>query len=76
MNLTCVTFHPDLPKFKQTFMFYLQTWINNMSKTKEPTITDSKNDDFTSVTFHPDLPKFKMTTLDKDTVDLFTRESL
>lgn len=46
-----------------------------MTKTKEPTITDSKNEDFTCVTFHPDLPKFKMETLDKDTVDLFTRRA-
>lgn len=46
-----------------------------MGKTKEPTITDSKNEDFTSVTFYPDLKKFKMSSLDKDTVDLFTRRA-
>lgn len=46
-----------------------------MGKTKEPTITDSKNEDFTSVTFYPDLQKFKMSSLDKDTVDLFTRRA-
>ena len=46
-----------------------------MSKTKEPTITDSKPDDFSSITFYPDLSKFKMTSLDKDTVDLFTRRA-
>ncbi|KAK3082863.1 hypothetical protein FSP39_007418 [Pinctada imbricata] len=54
---------------------FKQTWIDNMGKTKEPTITDSKNDDFTSITFYPDLAKFKMETLDKDTVDLFTRRA-
>jgi DNA topoisomerase-2 len=46
-----------------------------MGKTKEPTITDSKNEDFTSITFFPDLEKFKMTSLTKDTVDLFTRRA-
>ncbi|XP_076089430.1 DNA topoisomerase 2-alpha-like isoform X1 [Mytilus galloprovincialis] len=54
---------------------FKQTWIDNMGKTKEPTITDSKNEDFTSVTFYPDLKKFKMSSLDKDTVDLFTRRA-
>ena len=54
---------------------YFQTWLDNMGKTKEPTITDSKNEDFTCVTFYPDLPKFKMTILDKDTVALFTRRA-
>ena len=46
-----------------------------MGKTKDPTITDSKADDFTSITFYPDLAKFKMEILDKDTVDLFTRRA-
>lgn len=46
-----------------------------MGKTKEPTITDSKNEDFTSITFFPDLEKFKMTSLTKDMVDLFTRRA-
>lgn len=54
---------------------FKQTWLDNMGKTKEPTITDSKNEDFTSVTFYPDLPKFKMTILDRDTVSLFTRRA-
>lgn len=54
---------------------FKQTWINNMGQTKEPTITDAKNDDFTAITFYPDLPKFKMEKLDKDTVDLFTRRA-
>ncbi|XP_021370186.1 DNA topoisomerase 2-alpha-like isoform X2 [Mizuhopecten yessoensis] len=54
---------------------FKQTWINNMGQTKEPTITEAKSDDFTAITFYPDLSKFKMETLDKDTVDLFTRRA-
>jgi len=46
-----------------------------MGKTREPTITENKTEDFTAVTFHPDLSKFKMNILDKDTVDLFTRRA-
>lgn len=46
-----------------------------MGKTKEPTIGESGQNDFTSITFHPDLAKFKMDSLDKDTVDLFTRRA-
>ena len=46
-----------------------------MTKTKEPTITDSREEDFTAITFYPDLEKFKMESLDKDTVDLFTRRA-
>lgn len=46
-----------------------------MGKTKEPTITDAKNEDFTSITFFPDLQKFKMESLTKDVVDLFTRRA-
>ena len=46
-----------------------------MGKTKEPTITGSKEEDFTAITFYPDLGKFKMESLDKDTVDLFTRRA-
>lgn len=46
-----------------------------MTKTKEPTITDSKEKDFTCVTFYPDLAKFKMTSLDPDTVALLTRRA-
>ncbi|KAJ8320492.1 hypothetical protein KUTeg_002079 [Tegillarca granosa] len=59
-------------EFKKTFK---QTWIDNMGKTKDPTIGESKHDDFTCITFHPDLSKFKMDCLDKDTVDLFTRRA-
>lgn len=46
-----------------------------MGKTKEPTITDAKNEDFTSIAFFPDLQKFKMESLTKDMVDLFTRRA-
>ena len=55
--------------------FVLQTWTDNMSKEKEPTITESKEKDFTSITFCPDLAKFGMTTLDRDVVALFTRRA-
>lgn len=54
---------------------FRQTWTDNMGKTKEPTITEAKEEDFTAVTFYPDLEKFKMESLDKDTVDLFTRRA-
>lgn len=46
-----------------------------MTKTKEPTVTPAKGEDFTAITFHPDLSKFKMESLDKDVVDLFTRRA-
>lgn len=61
--------------YKECKQGFRQTWTDNMQKTKEPTITDAKEDDFTAVTFYPDLEKFKMDTLDKDTVDLFTRRA-
>ena len=53
----------------------MQTWTDNMTKTKEPTILESKEKDFTSVTFCPDLAKFGMTIMDKDVVALFTRRA-
>ncbi|CAG5118293.1 unnamed protein product, partial [Candidula unifasciata] len=59
-------------EYKKAFK---QTWSDNMSKTKEPTITDSKESDFTSVTFYPDLEKFKMDKLNDDVVALFTRRA-
>jgi len=59
-------------EYKRAFK---QTWTDNMGKTKEPTITDSKETDFTSVTFYPDLTKFKMEKLDDDVVALFTRRA-
>ncbi|XP_076440250.1 DNA topoisomerase 2-alpha-like isoform X2 [Babylonia areolata] len=54
---------------------FKQTWTDNMLKTKEPTITESKDKDFTCVTFCPDLSKFGMTSLDKDIVAIFTRRA-
>ncbi|XP_025107253.1 DNA topoisomerase 2-alpha-like isoform X3 [Pomacea canaliculata] len=54
---------------------FKQTWTDNMTKTKDPTITESKEHDFTCVTFHPDLSKFGMTVLDRDIVALFTRRA-
>ena len=53
----------------------LQTWTDNMSKTKEPTIQEAKEKDFTCITFCPDLTKFGMTIMDKDVVSLFTRRA-
>ena len=46
-----------------------------MGKTSEPKITESRGDDYTCITFYPDLSKFKMESLDKDTVDIFTRRA-
>ncbi|KAL8576595.1 DNA topoisomerase 2-alpha [Nucella lapillus] len=54
---------------------FKQTWTDNMLKTKEPTITESKDKDFTCVTFCPDLAKFGMVMLDRDIVALFTRRA-
>ncbi|XP_067685534.1 DNA topoisomerase 2-alpha-like isoform X1 [Haliotis asinina] len=54
---------------------FKQTWTDNMTKTKEPTITDARESDFTCITFFPDLEKFKMQSLDADTVALFTRRA-
>ncbi|BFZ22006.1 hypothetical protein BsWGS_25045 [Bradybaena similaris] len=59
-------------EYKKAFK---QTWTDNMSKTKEPTITDAKETDFTSVTFYPDLEKFRMDKLNEDVVALFTRRA-
>jgi DNA topoisomerase II len=57
---------------KQSFK---QTWNDNMSKTKEPTIHDSKDEDFTQITFQPDLEKFGMEELDDDTIALLARRA-
>ena len=46
-----------------------------MSKTKDPTILEAKEKDFTCITFCPDVTKFGMTTLDKDIVAIFTRRA-
>ncbi|VDM95380.1 unnamed protein product [Thelazia callipaeda] len=54
---------------------FKQTWVNNMTKNGEPTITSSAKEDFTRVTFRPDLEKFKMTELDDDIVGLMCRRA-
>ncbi|XP_043910434.1 DNA topoisomerase 2-alpha-like isoform X2 [Protopterus annectens] len=54
---------------------FKQTWMNNMSKTKEAKLTPFDGDDFTCITFQPDLSKFKMEVLDKDTVALMSRRA-
>lgn len=55
---------------------FKQTWANNMEKSSEPAVKESKpSDDFTKVTFSPDLSKFRMTSLDKDIVDLMSRRA-
>lgn len=46
-----------------------------MGKAGEPHIRPADKDDYTSIVFEPDLAKFKMTTLDNDTVALFTRRA-
>ncbi|XP_053400628.1 DNA topoisomerase 2-alpha-like [Mercenaria mercenaria] len=61
--------------YKEYHKGFRQTWQDNMGKTKEPSITEAKDEDFTAITFYPDLEKFRMETLDKDTVDLFTRRA-
>ncbi len=39
---------------------YKQTWTNNMDKVGEPTITKSKDDDYTCISFTPDWKRFSM----------------
>ncbi|KAK6037902.1 hypothetical protein COOONC_24593 [Cooperia oncophora] len=47
---------------------FKQTWINNMTKDKEPQIVKATGDDYTKITFKPDLKKFKMSELDDDII--------
>ncbi|VDM46417.1 unnamed protein product [Toxocara canis] len=54
---------------------FKQTWVNNMTKDREPEIGKSKGEDFTKVTFKPDLAKFKMTELDDDIIALMSRRA-
>ncbi|VDM37556.1 unnamed protein product [Toxocara canis] len=54
---------------------FKQTWINNMTKDKEPFIGKAVGEDFTRVTFKPDLSKFKMTELDDDIIALMSRRA-
>lgn len=60
---------------KQYNKMFKQTWHDNMSKTKDPTIVPFKGTDFTCITFYPDLSKFKMTVLEKDIVAIMTRRA-
>ncbi|CAD5233794.1 unnamed protein product [Bursaphelenchus xylophilus] len=54
---------------------FKQTWVNNMTKEKEPEIESFNGEDYTKVTFSPDLAKFKMTELDDDIVGLMSRRA-
>jgi DNA topoisomerase II len=54
---------------------YVQTWNDNMLKRNDPKIKacGKGKKDYTKIIFKPDLAKFGMTSLDKDTVSLFTK---
>ncbi|PIO74202.1 DNA gyrase/topoisomerase IV, A subunit [Teladorsagia circumcincta] len=54
---------------------FKQTWINNMTKDKEPQIVKATSDDYTKITFKPDLKKFKMSQLDDDIIGLMSRRA-
>ncbi|KJH51305.1 DNA gyrase/topoisomerase IV, A subunit [Dictyocaulus viviparus] len=54
---------------------FKQTWINNMTKDKDPQIVKATGDDYTKVTFKPDLRKFQMTELDDDIIGLMCRRA-
>ncbi|CAB3411199.1 unnamed protein product [Caenorhabditis bovis] len=54
---------------------FKQTWINNMTKDKEPEITKNVGEDYTKITFCPDLKKFKMQELDDDICHLMARRA-
>ncbi|KAK5978496.1 DNA gyrase/topoisomerase IV A subunit [Trichostrongylus colubriformis] len=54
---------------------FKQTWINNMTKDKDPQIVKATGDDYTKVTFKPDLKKFKMSELDDDIIGLMSRRA-
>ncbi|VDP04965.1 unnamed protein product [Heligmosomoides polygyrus] len=54
---------------------FKQTWINNMTKDKEPQIVKATSDDYTKITFKPDLTKFKMKELDDDIIGLMSRRA-
>lgn len=58
-----------------TFMFFSQTWVNNMGKVSEPCIKEFCGEDFTKVTFSLDLKKFEMENLDDDIVALMSRRA-
>ncbi|VDM54549.1 unnamed protein product [Angiostrongylus costaricensis] len=54
---------------------FKQTWINNMTKDKDPQIVKASGDDYTKVTFKPDLSKFRMAELDDDIIALMSRRA-
>ena len=54
---------------------FRQTWMENMSKTSEPSLSESSKDDYTKITFNPDLSKFKMEKLEDDIISLMSRRA-
>ncbi|EGT36104.1 hypothetical protein CAEBREN_03194 [Caenorhabditis brenneri] len=54
---------------------FKQTWINNMTRDKDPEIKKNTGEDFTKITFSPDLTKFKMDELDDDICHLMARRA-
>ncbi|VDN37847.1 unnamed protein product, partial [Gongylonema pulchrum] len=54
---------------------FKQTWKDNMTKDKDPSVTKASGEDFTRVIFKPDLAKFRMSELDDDIVALMSRRA-
>ncbi|VDK32135.1 unnamed protein product [Gongylonema pulchrum] len=54
---------------------FKQTWKDNMTKDKDPSVTKASGEDFTRVVFKPDLAKFRMSELDDDIVALMSRRA-
>ncbi|VDK32766.1 unnamed protein product, partial [Gongylonema pulchrum] len=54
---------------------FKQTWKDNMTKDKDPSVTKATGEDFTRVIFKPDLAKFRMSELDDDIVALMSRRA-
>lgn len=59
---------------------FTQVFRNNMHVKEEPTVkkctkTEVKHGDYTKITFKPDLQRFGMTTLDADTISLFSKRA-
>ncbi|WBW72278.1 DNA topoisomerase II [Schizosaccharomyces osmophilus] len=53
---------------------YKQVWTDNMSKKKDPIVTDMKRpEEYTKITFKPDLQKFGMSEIDADIVAILKR---
>lgn len=53
---------------------YHQIFKNNMSEINSPTITKTKDKDYTLITFKPDFSKFKLTKLNQyDTIDILKK---